>query len=107
MAAMMGKKRKTVEITNKRLEEIFQRSADQLQEMGAEAEEDLLAMIAATAEEAMNQGKEKLVVVLNHAIRIDLGKSEQKDSLTWRVSCKTERTTRLDDPDQDQMDMGR
>ena len=102
---MSGKKSKTVEITNKRLGEIFARSAKQLVEMGVESEEDLLAMIAATAEESMNQGSEKLVVVLNHAIRIDLGKSEQKDSLTWRVSCKTERTTRLDDPDQDQMDL--
>lgn len=102
----MKKNAKTVEMTNKLLGEIFRRSAEELKAMGAEAEEDLLAAIAANAEEAMNQGKEKLVVVLNHAFRIDLGKSEQKDTLGWRVSCKTERISRLDDPDQEVMDLG-
>ena len=93
-------------MTNRLLEQIFQRSAKALVGMGAEAEDEILSAIAENAEEAQAQGKNALVMTLNHAIRIDLGKSGQKDSLSFRVSHKIEREGRLDDPDQDEMDLG-
>ena len=100
-------KKERVEMTNKLLAKIFRCSADGLVEMGAEVEDELLAAIAAAAAEAMMHGKEGWVMTLSHSIRIDLGKSEQKDTLGWRVSCKTEMASRLDDPDQGQMDLER
>ena len=100
-------KKERVEMTNELLAGIFRRSGDALVEMGAEVEDELLKAIAANAEEAMNHEKKELVMTLSHSIRIDLGKSEQKDTLGWRVSCKTEMSSRLDDPDQGQMDLER
>jgi hypothetical protein len=90
-------------MNNDKLQAIAQRSASNLVSLFAEGAEAIAAGIAAAAEEAEAQGKESIVVTINHAIRLDLGKDSQSDSLSWAVRHKLETCNAIPDPNQPEL----
>jgi len=85
------------------LQAIAQRSSRNLLNLLEEHEDEILKAIAQMEEEAQNQEADKIVVTLNHAIKLDLTRKSQSDSLTYSVRTKLETVHTLPDPDEPEL----
>jgi len=85
------------------LRDIFKRSARRLIELAEEGSDELLAMIHRQAAQAQDDGKQKLVVTFNHAIKVDFGKNAQLDTLGGSTRLKLAIRSGLDDPAQGEL----
>ena len=104
----MGKALKIGSVENELLEKILRLGGKELVELGMESEDDILDAIHKSVEEAQIHGREKLTFTLSFSVKVDLGKGEQENSLSWRVTHKTARLGSLmeDDPGQEKMEFG-
>lgn len=83
---------------SEKLQMIAALSAKRLPILIAEAEEEIMEAIARVTAEAQHHDKEKLVFKLTHSIELDLGKSKQRDGISFGVRVKHQVAGALPDP---------
>ena len=89
---------------NAKLEKIAEVSADNLKTLFSDLENEIQDSIAAATENAEAKDSESVVLNITHAIKLDLSKDKQTDTLRFNQKHEQVSACEIGDPNQADLD---